>query len=78
MLEHDDLDVVVVATPSVDHARNSIAALEAGKHVICEKPMAMNLVEADLMIQTAESYNCLLYTSPSPRDRTRSRMPSSA
>ena len=61
MLEHGDLDVVVVATPSVDHARNSIAALEAGKHVICEKPMAMNLVEADLMIQTAENYNQHLF-----------------
>ena len=61
MLEQDDLDVVVVATPSADHAPNSIAALEAGKHVICEKPMAINLAQADQMIQAAIDNNQHLF-----------------
>jgi predicted dehydrogenase len=50
----DDVDVVVIATPSADHARDTRRALRAGKHVICEKPMAVSLLEADAMIRTAE------------------------
>merc|ERR1711964_529302 len=56
-----DVNVVVVATPSAAHAPNSIAALEAGKHVICEKPMAMHQDEADQMIQAAEANNRHLF-----------------
>ena len=40
MLAAMDLDVVHVCTPNVSHAEISIAALEAGNHVMCEKPMA--------------------------------------
>ena len=61
MLEQDDVDVVVVATPSVFHAPDSVRALKAGKHVICEKPMAMNLREADEMIAQAEAANRQLF-----------------
>jgi len=48
----EDLDVVIVLTPG-SHAAPAIAALEAGKHVIVEKPMCFTLREADAMISTA-------------------------
>jgi predicted dehydrogenase len=48
------VQAVYVATPVFLHARQTIQALRAGKHVLCEKPMAMNEDEARLMVQTAE------------------------
>jgi scyllo-inositol 2-dehydrogenase (NADP+) len=54
MLKQDDVQVVVVATPSAAHGPDAKKALRAGKHVIVEKPMAMNLAEADGMIRTAD------------------------
>jgi predicted dehydrogenase len=54
MVNRPDLDVVVVCTPPDLHARISIAAMENGKHVLCEKPLARNLQEAEAMIKTAE------------------------
>jgi predicted dehydrogenase len=46
LIARSDAEVVVVATPSHTHAALTIAALEAGKHVIAEKPMATSLAEA--------------------------------
>src|SRR6476659_7228825 len=54
LLKQDDIDVVVIATPSVTHASDTIKSLRAGKHVVVEKPMAMSLAQADSMIRTAE------------------------
>jgi predicted dehydrogenase len=48
------VQAVYVATPVFLHARQTIQSLRAGKHVLCEKPMAMNEAEAHLMVQTAE------------------------
>ncbi len=48
------IDLVYNALPPVEHARLSILALEAGKHVLCEKPFAMNAREADVMVDTAK------------------------
>ncbi len=48
------VDVVYVATPVFLHAPQSIAALRAGKHVLCEKPVAMNYEEAARMVSVAE------------------------
>ncbi|CAA7599636.1 Oxidoreductase family, NAD-binding Rossmann fold [Acididesulfobacillus acetoxydans] len=50
MLREADIDVVTVATPSDLHARIGIAAAQAGKHVMVEKPMAMTLKSADELI----------------------------
>ncbi len=54
LLKRTDVDAIVVATPNRHHARLTIAALEAGKHVLCEKPMATSLEDARAMIDTAE------------------------
>lgn len=55
MLDRDDIDVVNICTPSGLHAQMTIEALQAGKHVIVEKPMALNLLDADRMIATAKA-----------------------
>jgi len=50
LLNDDDIDAIYVATPVHLHAEQTIAALDAGKHVLCEKPMALNVAECDQMI----------------------------
>lgn len=49
-----DIDVVYIGLPPSAHAHWSIRALEAGKHVICEKPAAMNVAEVKAMVAAAE------------------------
>jgi len=50
----DDIDVIDIVTPGASHAEIAIAALEAGKHVLCEKPLANTLEEAEAMAAAAE------------------------
>ena len=50
MLARDDVDLVIIAAPNDLHCRLTLDAAAAGKHVIVEKPMALNLAEADAMI----------------------------
>jgi len=54
MLAREDLDLVVVATPSAMHRDHVVAALEAGKHCVCEKPLCMDLAECDDIMAAAE------------------------
>lgn len=54
LLANPDVDIVCITTSSGSHGSIGIAALKAGKHVLVEKPMAMNLDEAQEMIQLAE------------------------
>lgn len=54
MLADSSIDVVHVLTPNISHARITIEALEAGKHVMCEKPMAINSKEAQSMVDAAK------------------------
>lgn len=53
VLARDDVDLVDVCTPGSTHAEIAIAALEAGKHVLCEKPLANTVAEASAMTQAA-------------------------
>jgi predicted dehydrogenase len=53
VLRRDDVHVVDVVTPGDSHAEIAIAALEAGKHVLCEKPLANTLAEAEAMAAAA-------------------------
>lgn len=53
VVERDDVDLVDVCTPGDTHAEIAIAALEAGKHVLCEKPLANSLAEAEAMVAAA-------------------------
>jgi len=55
MLAKEQLDIVSVCTPNKFHAPLTIAALQAGAHVLCEKPMAMNAAEAQQMLDVAKS-----------------------
>lgn len=50
------VDVVSICSPPHLHKEMAIAALEAGKHVICEKPMAMNVAEAEIMFAAAQAH----------------------
>ncbi|MFZ3576964.1 Gfo/Idh/MocA family protein [Virgibacillus sp. DJP39] len=54
LLTDSTIDVVHVCTPNISHAEISIAAMRAGKHVMCEKPMAKTSEEAERMIDVAE------------------------
>jgi UDP-N-acetylglucosamine 3-dehydrogenase len=54
LLANADVDVISVCLPNYLHAEVSIAALKAGKHVLCEKPMATSVEEAENMIRAAE------------------------
>ncbi len=60
LAELPEIDVVSVCTWNSAHAECTIAALNAGKHVLCEKPMAMNAAEAKAMAEAAEKNNRLL------------------
>lgn len=55
-----DLDAVYVCTPNRSHCEISVAALRAGKHVMCEKPMAINYQEAMQMVEAAKETGKLL------------------
>jgi predicted dehydrogenase len=54
LVASEDVDVVDVSAPGELHHDASIAALEAGKHVVCEKPLGNNLAEARAMLEAAE------------------------
>lgn len=63
LIEATRPDVLVVMTPHPTHAEIAIAGLEAGCHVLCEKPMALHVGEADAMIAAAERARRLLAVS---------------
>ena len=55
VVESNDVDLVDICTPGDTHAEIAIAALEAGKHVLVEKPMANSLAEGEAMVRAAHS-----------------------
>ncbi len=54
LLERDDIDIVDICTPNNLHAEMAIAAAEAGKMIICEKPLAMNAAQGKTMVDAIE------------------------
>jgi predicted dehydrogenase len=60
LIEAPDIDLIYNALPVSGHAEWSIRALRAGKHVLCEKPLAMNMAEAERMAEAARQSGCRL------------------
>ena len=60
LITSHDIDAVYLATPVNLHCAHTLLALENGKHVLCEKPMAMNVSECDRMVEAAERSGKLL------------------
>lgn len=54
VIARSDIDIVDIVTPGDSHAEIAIAALEAGKHVLCEKPLANTVAEAEAMAEAAK------------------------
>src|SRR5688572_18635892 len=57
IVKRDDVHAVVIATPNAFHAPIAIAAAQVGKHILCEKPIAMDLAEARRMLDAANRAN---------------------
>lgn len=60
LLKDGEIDIVYVCTPNRSHSEISVAALNAGKHVMCEKPMAINSAEAQKMLDAAKANDKIL------------------
>lgn len=60
LLADDTLDGVIIATPNKFHKEHVIKAAKAGKHIICEKPVAMSVADFDEMFQVAKTNNVVL------------------
>lgn len=66
MLKRDDLDIVCICTPSGSHLEPAVAAAEAGKHVVVEKPLEITLARCDQIIEACESAGvrlCAIFNS---------------
>ena len=70
MLKDDEIDAVFIATPNHLHCEMTVEAARAKKHVLCEKPMALNLKDADLMIASAAKNKVKLMVGFSERFNT--------
>ena len=55
IVARDDVQAVIIATPNVSHAPIALAAIAAGKHVLCEKPIAMTFADAKKMADAADA-----------------------
>jgi len=62
MLKKSDVDLVTIITPHNTHAKLALAALAAGRHVVCEKPLAITTAECDAMIAMAKKNSVVLST----------------
>jgi predicted dehydrogenase len=61
LIARDDVDLISIVTPPSTHAEMTLAALDAGKAVLCEKPMAMNGAEAEAMTRRARELNAFAH-----------------
>jgi myo-inositol 2-dehydrogenase / D-chiro-inositol 1-dehydrogenase len=60
ILTRDDIDAVLIATPNWLHAQMTVAALEAGKHVFCQKPIALTLEDAERVLKASRATDRIL------------------
>ena len=74
LLKDDALDALVICTPNYLHAPMAIAALQAGKHVMVERPLARNAAEAEKMVQAAKKADRVLMCALSHRFRADSQI----
>jgi myo-inositol 2-dehydrogenase / D-chiro-inositol 1-dehydrogenase len=58
-----DIDAVIICSENAYHARLAIAAAEHGKHILCEKPLGLNIEEMDQMIDNARTHGVQLMTA---------------
>lgn len=70
LLEQDDVDAVILCVPNFLHAPISIESMAAGKHVLCEKPMALSIDEAERMEQASKDYDRVFALGLNHRYRT--------
>lgn len=78
MLADGSLDAVAICTPSGDHARQILMALDAGKHVVVEKPMCTTLEEADKVVRKADETGLVVCTISQSRFSDAARVIKSA
>ncbi len=60
LVERDDIDAVYISSANHHHHRQAIAAAEAGKHVLCEKPIALSIADAERMLRVADDNDVVL------------------
>jgi predicted dehydrogenase len=63
LLARDDLAAVIVCSPTVHHREMVVAAAEAGKHVLCEKPLATRYADAEAMVAACRAHGVTLQTA---------------
>ncbi|MBS4204562.1 Gfo/Idh/MocA family protein [Lederbergia citrea] len=59
LIERDDIDLIDIVTPNNTHAEIAIAAAEAGKHILCEKPLALTMEQAQRMYNAVKKNNVI-------------------
>ena len=69
LLNRDDVDAVLIATPHADHCPQTVAAAKAGKHVLVEKPMATSVADCTTMIEACKKANVRLQVIQTQRFR---------
>ena len=67
LLDQDDIDAVIIATPMHWHALNSIHAAQAGKDIYCEKPLTLSIAEGRYVVDAVRKYNCVFQTGSQQR-----------
>ena len=70
LLRDRDVDIIYISTPNAQHAEQALAAARAGKHVLCEKPLALTVADARRMVEAFETAGLKLGTHFQTRHHT--------